>query len=224
MTDTSIAKAKIINLDSDGPPIECMFNPKEYNFTKQNSWTRDATAGANVPQLSFGGGQPATLQMQLFFDTYIDAQNGRAEDVRRKYTDAIWKLMMIDSTLQDPKSTIGRPPKVRFQWGQSWSFNAVITNISQKFTLFLQDGTPVRATLDVTFQQIEDESLLPRQNPTSGGTGGERLWTVRDGDTLAWIAYKQYGDTRRWRAIADANRLQDVRQLTPGTILVIPNE
>jgi nucleoid-associated protein YgaU len=131
---------------------------------------------------------------------------------------------MIDPNLQDPKSTRGRPPKVRFQWGTSWSFKAVITNITQKFTLFLVDGTPVRAELDVTFQQIEDTANLQPQNPTSGGVGGERVWRVRDGDTLAWIAYKSYGDSTRWRPIAEANGLERVRELTPGTVLVIPNE
>jgi hypothetical protein len=131
--------------------------------------------------------------------------------------------MMVDETLQDPKSMKGRPPKVRFQWGASWSFDAVIASISQKFTLFLPDGTPVRATLDVAFQQIQDEKLFPKQNPTSGGVGGERFWTVGDGDTLAWIAYKEYGDANRWRLIADANRLRQVRRLMPGIVLVIPH-
>ncbi len=171
-----------------------------------------------MPQLEFGGGQPATLQMQLFFDTYAEGK-----DVRKEYTDSIWQLMMVDQALKDPKNKKGRPPKVRFQWGSAWSFDAVITSVNQKFTLFLSDGTPVRATLDVTFQQIKDEALLPPQNPTSGGVGGERVWVVNEGDTLAWIAYKEYGDANQWRLIADANRLTQVRRLVPGTVLEIPN-
>lgn len=218
MNGTSLAKASIMNLDKSGAPIKCMFNPKEYTFSKQNTWSQGKSGGANVPQLEFGGGQPATLQIQLFFDTY-----DTGKDVRSEYTDSIWELMLIDASLEDPKSTKGRPPKVRFQWGTSWSFDAVITSISQKFTLFLADGTPVRATLDVSFQQIKDEKLFPSQNPTSGGEGGERMWTVSSGDTLAWIAYKEYGDSTKWRLIADANKLTRVRRLTPGTVLVIPH-
>ena len=83
--------------------------------------------------------------------------------------------------------------------------------------------TPVRATVTVTFQQIKDQTQLAAQNPTSGGVGGDRLWTVVEGDTLAWIAYKEYGDTDHWRAIADLNHLTDVRALKPGTVLVLPN-
>lgn len=225
MADTSLVKAKIINLDDPSQEVECLFNPKEYTFTKQNTWSRGETPSTNVPQIEFGGGQPATLAMHLLFDTYTSTRPGaRPRDVRKVYTDKIWSFMMIDSNLQDPKSTRGRPPKVRFQWGTSWSFKAVITNITQKFTLFMVDGTPVRAELDVTFQQIEDTANLQPQNPTSGGAGGERVWRVRDGDTLAWIAYKCYGDATRWRPIAEANGLERVRELPSGAVLVIPNE
>ena len=218
----SLVKAVIMNVDS-GDRVECLFNPKEYTFAKQNNWEQKKTTGGNVPQITFSGGEPATLQMELFFDTYASAKNGQAEDVRKKYTDKIWKLMIVDEKLKDKKSKKGRPPKVRFQWGSAWSFNAVIKSVQQKFTLFLADGTPVRATLTVAFQQLQDEAQLAPQNPTSGGVGGERVWTVSEGDSLGAIAYREYGDTSRWRLIADANRLTGVRALRTGQELVIPN-
>src|SRR5262249_46458482 len=107
---------------------------------------------------------------------------------------AIWGLMMVDPKLMNSKTGKARPPMVRFQWGKSWSFDAVITNITQRFTLFLNDGTPVRATLDITFQQVKDSSQLKPQNPSSGGVGGERIWTVGAGDSLLSIAYQMYAD------------------------------
>jgi nucleoid-associated protein YgaU len=131
--------------------------------------------------------------------------------------------MMVDKKLKDKKNKNGRPPRVLFQWGETWSFEAVINSVKQQFTLFLSTGTPVRATLDITFQQVTDTAQLRPQNPTSGGVGGERVWRVSAGDTLAWIAFREYGDSTMWRLIADANRLTRVRELTPGTMLVIPN-
>ncbi len=217
-TTTSLAPATIVNLDKGGTPISCMFNPKEYSFAKTNSWTQGKNKSTNVPAMEFGGGQPTTLKMQLFFDTY-EAK----KDVRKAYTDAIWELMLIDDSLKDPKTKKARPPTVQFQWGQSLSFVAVITSLSQTFTLFLPDGTPVRTTLDVNFQQAKDPKQHPKQNPTSGGEGGERLWTVNEGETLQWIAWSMYGDATAWRQIADANNLQRVRRLVPGTVLEIPN-
>jgi predicted Zn-dependent protease len=216
-SNVSLAKAAIINLDQPGPPITCMFNPKEYTFSKRNRLTQGKNSGKDMPQMEFGTGKPASLKMQLFFDTYVTGQ-----DVR-EYTDAIWALAMIDESLKDPKTQKARPPLVRFQWGKTWSFEAVLTRITQKFTLFLDTGTPVRATLDVMFQQMKDSTQLRPQNPTSGGVGGEQIWTVKAGDTLAWIAYKAYGDSNLWRRIADENGLINVRRLMPGMRLVIPN-
>jgi len=222
----TLPKAQIINIDS-GAIIECMFNPKEYSIAKRNNWGQpksgggaSSNAGTNVPKQQYSGGQPATLTLQLLFDTYAGATG--SQDVRSQYTSKVWALAEVDPSLTDNTTTKSRPPKVRFQWGPAWSFVAVITSITQKFTLFSADGTPVRATLDVTFQQITDDSQLPGTNPTSGGMGGERLWTVKHGDSLASIAYEVYGDTARWRTIADANRLTSVRSLRPGLQLGIP--
>lgn len=222
MAQSGLVKAEIVSVES-GDRVKCLFNPKEYTFSKQNNW-KDQQTGNNVPQIEFGGGQPASLQMELFFDTYAQAKAGGApKDVRKEYTDKIWKLMIVDPKLVDAKNKKGRPPKVIFQWGQTWLFKAVIASITQKFTMFIHDGTPVRATLNVTFRQVEDEGALAKQNPTSGGTGGERLWTVSEGDTLGWIAHKEYGDTTKWRQIAEANRLARVRRLPAGLVLVIPD-
>jgi nucleoid-associated protein YgaU len=234
MSNATIAKATIIRLDKLGNEqtddrIECMFNPTEYKISKSNFWPAGKPKGANIPKVDFGSGGAATLEMQLFFDTYGSAKNGIAEDVRTAYTDKILNLMMIPKDLKDTTTDKGRPPYVRFLWGTTWSFTAVITQINQQFTMFLGDGTPVRATLDVVFQQIDEDMQrqqdrqYPATNPTSGGTGGERVWTVREGDTLALIAYQEYGDAKRWRLIAAHNRLSQVRQLRPGTVLEIPN-
>jgi nucleoid-associated protein YgaU len=217
MTD-QLQKAAIYNVDKGGSPIVCMFNPKEYKSQKQNTWQDKMAKGENVPHIEFGGGQPSTLQMQLFFDTYATG-----EDVREKYTNAIWELMLVDESLKDHTSTKSRPPIVQFRWGEAWYFDAVITSISQTFSLFLGDGKPVRATLDVTFRQIKDNKRFGLQNPTSGGEAIQRQWEVKAGDTLAWIAYKEYGDSNEWRRIADANRLTDLRRLRSGQMLEIPN-
>jgi len=222
MPQSGLVKAEIVSVES-GERVKCLFNPTEYTFTKQNNY-KDQKTGNNVPQIEFGGGQPATLEMELFFDTYATFKSsGTPKDVRKEYTDKIWKLMVVNSKLTDAKNKKGRPPKVVFQWGQTWLFKAVITKVTQKFTMFIADGTPVRATLNVAFRQVEDEGALAKQNPTSGGAGGERLWTVGEGDTLGWIAYQEYGDTSRWRQIADANHLTRVRRLPAGMVLVIPN-
>ncbi len=216
MPSTKPVKARIANLDDPGEaPIDCLFNPNEYTFVKRNTWNRSQVKGKNVPQLEFGGGDSMTLTMQLFFDTYTTG-----EDVRQT-TNRIWKLMNINQKLTDMTSTKGRPPMVEFQWGSTWSFQAVITEVSQRFTLFRYDGTPVRATLDVTFLQAKEEGRYPGQNPTTVNRSGNRRRVVKEGETLDWIAYEEYGDSALWRLIAETNHLDDPGRLRPGQVLAI---
>lgn len=220
MTDTYV-KAKIVKKDHENESVECLFNPKELTWSKTVTVTQGKVANANMPQTTFGGGQPETLTMELFFDTYSE-EALKKRDVRKAYTDAVWKLLEIDERTRRSKDG-PRPPIVFFQWGDLTLFEGLITSITQRFTMFAPSGIPVRATLTVSFQQFVDKKQRKGQNPTSSGIGGERMWRVNDGDTLAWIAYKEYGDATKWRPIADANKLTRLRRLAPGTVLMIPH-
>jgi nucleoid-associated protein YgaU len=223
MNSSQLAQAMIKTLDGEKVELKCLFNPGQYTFSKTNSWPKEKKAAANTPVLNFGGGEPATLTMELLFDTYQNARHaGEPKDVRTAYINDLWKMMFVDKSLAEKKKNKqGRPPKVQFTWGKAWSFEAVITNLSITFTLFLPDGTPVRASAKVTFQQVQDTKELP-QNPTSGGVGGERVRLVADGDRIDLIAFEEYGDASQWRAIASANALANPRDLAPGMTLVIP--
>lgn len=216
MLTGELVKATITNLDTD-ESVEVMFNPTEYSFTKSNNWQVPKKKGANVPPLEFNGGNPTDLKVTLMFDTY---ESG--EDVRKKYTNAIWNLAMVNAQKKDPKTGKGQPPKCEFRWGTMWSFKAVVASVSAKFTLFLPDGTPVRATLDVTFKQIEDEGLYPKQNPTSGGVPGQRSHTLKEGETLDWIAAQEYGNSNYWRYIAEVNHIDNPFKVEPGTVIALP--
>jgi nucleoid-associated protein YgaU len=220
-----LVKAEIENLNG-GQKVVCMFNPREYSFSKQNKWNEKENKGSNVARLEFGGGSPAKLTLQLFFDTYESHSHGsrtlnQAGDDVRRYTSPLWDMMKVTERNRNRTTGKGEPPKVRFTWGSLWSFEAVIESITQKFTLFLEDGTPVRATLDVGFKQLADEGQYPRQNPTSGGHPGDRLRTVRAGETLAQIAFEEYGDATIWRHLALTNNVVDPLRLRAGQVLVI---
>jgi Contractile injection system tube protein/LysM domain len=212
-----LVRAEIVNLDdTSAAAVRCMFNPKQYTISKSNDWSAIKRKTEEVPSPEYGGGAGATLTLELTFDTYeVHAwfNNSAGEDVRN-YTKGLWDMMKIDARKK-------RPPHCKFQWGSLWSFEAVITQISQSFTLFLPNGTPVRSTVTVNFTQVKDEAQYPRQNPTSGGQEGERLRIVCEGETLTAIAYEEYGDSAVWRHIADANNIRDPRRLRVGQALII---
>ncbi len=214
---TTVVKAVIKNLDVPANSVTCLFNPTEYSFSKSVTWEASRNRGANVPTLEFTGGEPFVVTLNLLFDTHESR-----EDVRVKYTNKLAAMAMVTPSRVNSTTGQGSPPIVEFQWGRVWSFRAVVTSVTQKFTLFLEDGTPTRATVDLTLKQVDDPGVQPFQNPTSGGAAGHRSHLVRQGETLDLIANEEYGHPRHWRHIADVNRIDNPFRLTPGTILALP--
>jgi nucleoid-associated protein YgaU len=76
----------------------------------------------------------------------------------------------------------------------------------------------------VTLQAIPPPAPLPGTNPTSGGLATRRTHTMVEGDTLASVAYKEYRDPSRWRALAVINGIDDPMRVAPGTELMIPEK
>lgn len=213
-TRGNLAPAVVENL-STGESVSCMFNPHEYTLTKQNRWEAGETKGKNTPNIKFKQGGAQNLKLQLFFDTYADGT-----DVR-EHTSGLWDMMMVTEEEKNQKNNKSEPPKVAFHWG-GFYFKAVVTNITQRFTLFDKEGVPLRTTVDVTFQQVEDPEDHAGQNPTSGGGPPLKTHIVEAGERLDLIAAKIYGDASQWRRIAQANQLIHPLRLREGQQLVIP--
>jgi hypothetical protein len=187
--------------------IPVLFNPTQYSLDKGNQIAEIGIPGLGAPILQYVRGNTRTLTMELFFDTYE-----QQTDVR-EYTDKIYGLLGI-------RSATHVPPVCTFTWG-TFSFTGVLERVGGRFTLFLADGTPVRATLSVTFKEFIDVEVEVRRTPTESADHTKTRSVIR-GDTLSSIAAAEYGDPAKWRLIADTNRIDNPRVLEPGRVLVIP--
>lgn len=222
MTKTrgSLEAAKIYEVDKKGNPtgglsISCMFNPFEYTVSKANTFNEKPGNDKDTPQAEFSKAGPQSLKLILLFDTYETKKDVSEE------TNNLWKFMEAKNHQDGSKNEKNEPPQVAFEWGV-FKFVSFITNMTHKFTMFLPNGTPVRASVDVTFTQYTDVNDYPKQNPTSGGETIERIWQVRAGDRVDTIAAEVYGDATQWRAIAEHNNIVNPLRLQPGQELSIP--
>lgn len=198
--------------------IVVQFNPAEYTLAKGAQIAEINIPGIDSPILQFVRGQNEKLTLELFFDT---TQFGMGESpVRdvRELTTPVYRLVKIQSATH-------APPRVRFVWGKGLSFRAIVESVQQKFTLFNPAGVPLRATLSVTFREYKtlEEQLMELNLQSADHT---KLYEVREHDTLAHIAFREYGDASQWRHIAaepaNAEALPDPLRPTPGVKLVIP--
>ena len=112
------------------------------------------------------------------------------------------------------------PPPVRFVWGPL-QFTAIIERISQRFTMFLNNGTPVRATLAVGFKEYRPLKRQLEDPRTQSADLSTSLEFAVD-DSLWAIAHREYGEVRFWRQIAAYNDIDTPRRIAPGTQLILP--
>jgi hypothetical protein len=220
-TRGNLVTARIFEVDESGNEkggglsIPCMFNPFEYTVSKSNSYEEKSRNNSDVPQIEFKKSGPQTLKLSLTFDTY-EAGTDVSLD-----TNKLWKLMESKTRQESGNDSKVPPPEVAFEWGV-FRFVAVVTDMTQKFTMFKLDGTPVRAKVDVTFTQHIDVNDYPNQNPTSGGGPVQRIRRVIAGDRLDTIAYEVYRDANKWRLIAEHNHITNPLNLRTGQFLSIP--
>lgn len=206
----TLQKAEIYRVDDTSQKVVCQFNPKDFSISKQVKWNRRIMGGKNVSDAEFAGGEPQAFRVDLVFDS-----TDTGSDVRDKYK-TLLTMGEIDPNTVNSKTGKGQPPLCKFQWGSYLGFTGVLTSVSQNFTLFKEDGTPLRAKVTVQFGEAPKSTSS--QNPTTRSEA-RKIWVVHQGQTLDWIAYREYGDPGLWRYIAETNDLANPMDLRPGQVL-----
>ncbi|XHS77622.1 peptigoglycan-binding protein LysM [Burkholderiaceae bacterium UC74_6] len=199
-----LAKATITNTTT-AERFQVMYNPDELRLEQGNNFAEVGIPGLNAPPLQYVRGKARTLSMDLFFDSY------EADQDVRVHTGPLVKLLDKDALSK-------APPVLLFSMGQL-NFQCVLVDASQRFTMFRRDGTPVRSTIAVRFQEfvrveIDIERGLFLGPPT--------LHNVVRSETASAIAAAVLGDPARWREVAEANGIDDPLNIVPGITLQLP--
>lgn len=205
------------SLDPGGPrgePIKFQFNPKELSISKSAKWTRDSqknSKSSGVPQ--FRGPDPSKLTLEMFLDASDTHDDSVVKTVEKLFSCCV-------PTPDSHTKKRPNPPWVIFRWGGLSSFTGYVHSVTAKYTLFTQEGLPIRGIATINLEEIAKE---PKgQNPTSGALSAHRVHTILSGDTLASIAWREYGDPAMWRALATVNGVEDPMRLRVGSSLLVP--
>ncbi|HLU66919.1 MAG TPA: hypothetical protein VKZ63_11625 [Kofleriaceae bacterium] len=160
-------KCLIKNLDS-GDEVVALFNPKELSIEKSVPWNKHKTSKGDNPVLEFTDAEPKVLSVELLFDGYESRTN-----VYSKYIKKLESFTLIMGGSNEKKK---RPPMCLFMWGKNFpSFMGVIESLATKFTMFLSDGTPVRATCTIKMKQADkltkaDDKKTPMDEYAADGS------------------------------------------------------
>ena len=183
-----------------GGEVVCWLNPSEYTVTQS-------------------GAGPQELAVALVFDA--------ADDPSRSVQDVCTALF---AALEPAGEDGDRPPSLTFVWGDTPPFRARASRLAVRYVQFRPDGAPSRAWVDLALVRAEAArtgrrarlpGLVGDEDPAELAGGG-RVHVVVAGDSLASIAHRSYGDATAWRAIAEANGIDDPTRLRTGTRLEVP--
>jgi nucleoid-associated protein YgaU len=199
--------------------VKFSYNPGRVQMSRSASWSaQSAVAFERGATPEFHGAQPANMNIEVLLDG--GTLGGITGGDVGKNVDLLMSCCEVDP--QSVNSKRPSPPWVKLSWGnlKEAQFTAIMQNVSATYTRFSPDGTPNRATCQLAMMEIPQATK--GQNPTSGALTASRVHSVVVGDSLASLAWREYGDPTVWRVIAKANDIDDPMRLKPGRELLLP--
>jgi hypothetical protein len=195
----------VSHAQSEAVPV--LFNPTDLSVECGSHYASMPVPGLSMPILQYICGESDVLSLELFLDA-----TDQNKDIEDKLAE-LEKFVVIDSSLH-------APPVAEFAWGSA-RFTGVVTSLRRKMTLFSEDGRVLRARVTLSIRSYKSAEVQLRELKLSS-PDRTHVRVLREGETLAHIAYEVYGDPRMWRPIALANGIERPRFIDPGTPLQIP--
>ncbi|MBE9031487.1 hypothetical protein IQ266_17275 [filamentous cyanobacterium LEGE 11480] len=147
--------------------IEFMFNPTELKFSRSINieQAEGSTTNKGKNKTSFKHPNPYQLSIgNIVLDVY--ERSGSEQDVLKylkPFTEA------VKYTEHGKKSGGKRPPIYIFTWGERKYMRCFVKSLNFRLTMFLPDGTPVRAIVDLSLEEVDDPRPQAKQGTPKVG-------------------------------------------------------
>jgi len=162
--ENNAKKISIKSLDT-GLLVEAQYNPKELQIDKSVPWSKVNEANKSNAKgsstqgihLEFTGAEGRSLSVEMLFDG-VEKGSNRTIDVAAKVKDLETLASVIEPG--SPQEDKRRPHRCVCVWGSTLdNFRCVIESLSTKYTMFDNDGTPLRATCTVKLKEADVVSM-----------------------------------------------------------------
>jgi hypothetical protein len=212
----SAVSAYIQPIEPPMPPITFPYNPGKYTIITKGKYIGTVQPATNGPEPQWQGIDPPELDVDMLLDAFSVPPIPPSVVIEQL------KMLTLPTALSMATES-SCPPIVVFGWGPNIILDqAVVASVTVEYQRFLL-GVPVRANVKVHLKAVPLPAPLGPMNPTSGGLATRRTRTVVEGDSLASIAHQEYRDPNKWRALAEANNIDDPMRVKVGTVLTVPD-
>ena len=142
------SKLTIASIDRHTMRVEAQYNPKELSLTQPIKWDTATPASHQDLEVTFGGVQPQTMQVELLFDGFEDQTSVQPKIDQLKELAAV---RVPGSTNEDH----ARPHVCLVVWGHDGlpRMSCVIEQIVTKYLVFGTTGAALRATCTVSLKE-----------------------------------------------------------------------
>ncbi len=215
-----LEKMKILAFKDDAytkpalpPAFPVLVNPESYSMEYSIEYNTDTAQGNDGTTAKYTRHAPEEFSCELWFDN-TGILDGIPRPGVQTETDQFKKFLFdLDSDTHEPRHFL-------INWG-TMIFKGRVKGLQVEYKLFKPDGTPIRATVTVSFVGSFDD-LLRMAKSSLLSPDLTHVHSVIAGDTLPNLCEEMYGDTKYTTAIARVNNLTNFRQLETGTELIFP--
>jgi hypothetical protein len=191
--------------------FEAYVNPNEITLSYEMEYDSAQGSGTTNSRMEFKKVKPGDMSLTFFLDG--TGANGRPIDVQEQ----VEKFQTVTGYNGD----IHRPNYLKVGWGTLSIKRCVLKSASIAYKMFKPDGIPLRAVITASFtDNSDDQTRVAIAQDQSPDLTHFRL--VKGGDNLPSLCYQIYGDPRLYLKVAQANGIDDFRNLVPGTTIRFP--
>jgi hypothetical protein len=203
-----------------GDNFQVYINPERYTHTYGIDYKDEQAQGSNGPSPVFNKYKSDTVNFELVFDGTGVVPSPRPGNSPASGNTVEKQIGQFKKLAFSYNGNIHRPNFLMLSWG-TLLFKCVLTTLNLTYTLFMPDGTPLRAKATTTFIGFNDEvELALKANKSSPDL--PHVLTVKAGDTLPLMCYDIYGSSAYYPQVAHINGLTNMRNLVEGTKLLFP--
>ncbi len=198
----------------DDGEFSALINPETYTFKYKIELEEQQAPGTSAAALKFNKIAPQELE----FDFVFDSTGALPES--SSLNDVVDDIELLKKVTLEYDGDTHKPNYLRISWG-TLLFKGCLTDMAITFKLFKPDGSPIRALAKTKFKGfVEDQLRVAQENAQSPDL--THVHTIKEGDTLPYLSYLIYGDSKYYLKVAEANQLLNFRHLEVGQKIVFP--
>jgi hypothetical protein len=197
--------------------FKVMFNPPSFSLSHKAVFAAESPMDSSGPKHTYSHSAARSITLDFVFDgTGVAPGSSALGSVSRQIEDFLGKTIYMNGDIHEPNH-------LRLEWGDGplQNFDCRMTSADVTYSLFDKSGAPLRATIKCTFaDDVDDDKKQALDRKRSPDLTHARV--VKAGDTLPLLCKEIYGASHYYLRVAQANHLDDFKNLVPGAMIRFP--